>query len=147
MKATFIALLALVVAVGCGKKDVEKEMEGGFKETKDLAEKGDAKAQFNLGRMYYKGEGVEQDFKEAVKWFRKAAEQGYAAAQYSLGWMYDQGHGVMYDKVLAYAWWNLAAANGDALAKKNKDRFSDSQIAKGQELSREMLKKNPKLLK
>jgi TPR repeat protein len=34
----------------------------------ELAEQGDAKAQYNLGYMYREGKGVEQDFKEAVKW-------------------------------------------------------------------------------
>ena len=34
-----------------------------------------ASAQFNMGIMHFKGQGVEQDFKEAVKWLQKAAEQ------------------------------------------------------------------------
>ena len=41
-----------------------------------LAEQGLADAQYNLGLMYLKGEGVPQDFKEGLKWFRLAAEQG-----------------------------------------------------------------------
>ena len=32
-----------------------------------LAEQGDARAQFNLGLMYRKGEGVPQDYKAAVQ--------------------------------------------------------------------------------
>ena len=50
----------------------------------------------------------------------------------------------------AYAWFNIATANGLALAKKNKGiaakKMTADQIAEGQKLSREMLKKNPKLL-
>ena len=46
-----------------------------------LAEKGDSKAQNNLGMMYGLGEGVPQDYQEAAKWHRKAAEQGNASAQ------------------------------------------------------------------
>ena len=38
-------------------------------------------AQFNLGRMYEAGEGVERDTEEAVKWYRKAAEQEGVDAQ------------------------------------------------------------------
>ncbi len=56
-----------------------------FNEWKPLAELGDAKAQYNLGQMYRKGQGVSQDDKQAVKWYRKAAEQGFAAAQGNLG--------------------------------------------------------------
>ena len=45
------------------------------------AEQGYAQAQFNLGLMYGRGEGVRQDYAEAVNWFRKAARQGHSDAQ------------------------------------------------------------------
>ena len=51
----------------------------------EKAEKGDSTAQYFLGAMYAKGEGVPKDNAEAVKWFRKAAEQGHTDAQYILG--------------------------------------------------------------
>ncbi len=50
-----------------------------------LAEQGNAEAQYNLGLMYAKGQGVPQDYAAAVNWWRKAAEQGYADAQNILG--------------------------------------------------------------
>ena len=65
-----------------------------FAETRTKAEQGDAKAQSNLGVMYYKGQGVTRNYAEAAKWFRKAAEQGFAEAQYNLGVMYYKGQGV-----------------------------------------------------
>ncbi|MFH4338837.1 SEL1-like repeat protein, partial [Klebsiella pneumoniae] len=33
-------------------------------------------AQFTVGMMYYKGEGVQQNNELAEKWLRKAAENG-----------------------------------------------------------------------
>ena len=39
-------------------------------------------AQYNLGVMYDKGQGVPQNHKTAVKWYRLAAEQGDARAQF-----------------------------------------------------------------
>ena len=30
-------------------------------------------SQNSIGRMYFKGEGVEQDYKEAMKWFKLVA--------------------------------------------------------------------------
>ncbi|GIT24767.1 MAG: hypothetical protein CM1200mP41_08110 [Gammaproteobacteria bacterium] len=42
-----------------------------------LAKQGDADAQFSLGVMYEKGEGVAKDNKAAVKWYTLAAEQGF----------------------------------------------------------------------
>ena len=61
------------------------------------AEQGYADAQFNISKMYYKGDGVSQDYAEAAKWYRKAAEQGHDWAQYNLGWMYFCGEGVPKD--------------------------------------------------
>ena len=49
-----------------------------------LAEKGDGKAQTNLGWIYEKGKGVTQDNQKAAKWYRLAAEQGFALAQFNL---------------------------------------------------------------
>ncbi len=68
-----------------------------IRELRPLAEQGDAKAQYNIGIMYDRGDGVPQDYAEAVKWFRKAAEQGFAKAQNNLGEMYRYGYGVAKD--------------------------------------------------
>ena len=76
-------------------------------------------AQYNLGVMYDKGQGVPQDYKTAVKWYRLAAEQGYAGAQYNLGTMYDNGQGVPQDYKTAVKWYRLAAEQGYADAQYN----------------------------
>jgi len=68
-----------------------------LREWKPLAEQGNANAQYNLGLMYQKGDGVPQDDKTALKWYRLAAEQGNASAQYNLGAMYYKGEGVPQD--------------------------------------------------
>ena len=44
------------------------------------AEQGNDDAQYELGRAYYYGNGVEEDDAEAVKWYKKAAEQGNSDA-------------------------------------------------------------------
>ena len=138
----------LILCLPLAGADKEKER---FEKTKALAEKGDLIAQYNLGVIYRDGEGVLKDFKEAVKWFRKGAEQGYDNAQVNLGAMYANGNGVPQDNLTAYAWWNIADTNGQALAKKYKDiiagRMTPDQINKAEELSEEMVKKNPKLIK
>ena len=111
------------------------------KEFKLLAEKGDATAQYNLGVMYFKGEGVPPDSKEAVMWFRKAAEQGDANSQSILGGMYREGEGVTKDYVLAHMWYNLAATQGNEFGKLTRDLIAQSmtpdQIAEAQRLARE----------
>ncbi len=88
-------------------------------ELRPLAEQGDADAQYNLGVMYDKGQGVAQNYAEAVKWYRKAAEQGYADAQYNLAQMYRKGQGVTQDYAEAVKWYRKAAEQGHADAQYN----------------------------
>jgi hypothetical protein len=81
-----------------------------------LAQQGYATAQYNLGLMYEKGEGVTQDSREAVNWYRMAAQQGYASAQHNLGVSYYKGEGVAQDYKEAEKWFRLAAQQGYASA-------------------------------
>jgi hypothetical protein len=55
-----------------------------LREWKPLAKQGNARAQYNLGRMYANGQGVPQNYKIAVKWWKLAAEQGNGAARRGL---------------------------------------------------------------
>ena len=86
---------------------------------KPLAEQGNARAQYDLGFMHEKGQGVPKDDVEAAKWYRKAAEQGNAIAQVNLGFMYDKGQGVPKDDVEAAKRWRKAAEEGFARAQYN----------------------------
>ncbi len=81
-----------------------------------LAEEGEPRAQFDLGYLYDKGQGVPQSDREALRWYRQAAEQGEPRAQYNLGLMYANGQGVTKDLVEAYVWVTLAAERGDKRA-------------------------------
>ncbi len=88
------------------------DVETAFWEWKPLAEQGHAEAQFNIGLMYDKGQGMPQDYAEAAKWYRRAAEQGVAAAQASLGDMYFLGLGVPQAFAEAAKWYRRAAEQG-----------------------------------
>ena len=71
-------------------------------ELKKRAQDGDEFAQYNLGQIYEKGDGVKQNYAEAVKWFRKSAEQGNAWSQSELGVCYYQGKCVAVDHKKAF---------------------------------------------
>jgi TPR repeat protein len=86
---------------------------------KPLAHAGNAAAQFSLGFIYRRGQGVAQSDTEAVKWYRKAADQGHARAQGYLGFMYDQGKGVPQSGRKALKWYTKAAKQGNANAQFN----------------------------
>jgi len=101
--------------------------------------------------MYNNGKGVKQEFPEAMKWYRKAAEQGVVAAQYSLGTMYHRGDGVTKNLFTTYAWYTIAAANGHTLAvtwKANTAKqLTRAQLAQAEAYAKELIAKNPKLIK
>jgi len=92
------------------------EYQLAFKELRPLAELGDPYAQYNLGGMYYNGNGTPQDYAEAAKWWLLAAEQGNNLAQSILGRMYAAGQGVSQDNSEAVKWSQLAAEQGNAQA-------------------------------
>ncbi len=58
-----------------------------------LAADGDAQAQYFLGNLYAKGDGVARDLGQALYWFRAAAEQGESYGQFALGYVYEHGLG------------------------------------------------------
>ena len=76
---------------------------------RQMAQWGNAKAQYNLGMKYAQGRGVPKDDQQAAAWYQKAAEQGMAYAQTALGTMYEQGIGVTQDDQQAAAWYKKAA--------------------------------------
>ena len=94
----------------------------GYSQTQDIktliakAEKGDAKAQYNLGICYYNGKGVERSYPKAVEWYEKAANQGLADAQYNLGNCYYNGLGIEESFEKAAEWYEKAAKQGHAAA-------------------------------
>ena len=91
------------------------------------------------------------DKKKFFEETKAMAEKGDRVAQFNLGVMYYNGKGVLQDYATAYAWANIAQANGEKNAQKMKSAIqtfmTPEQIAEGQKLSREMVKKNPKLIK
>jgi TPR repeat protein len=97
-------------------KAKERTLAEGAQVSRMSAERGDAVAAFRLGKLYYSGQGVSQDYTEAIRWYRRAADQGDAKAQYSIGYMYDLGQGVPQDYAEALRWYRKAADQGDANA-------------------------------
>jgi len=86
---------------------------------KQLANKGDKEAQYNLAILYKQGDGIMQNRSKAASWFRKSADQGLPAAQYRLARMYDIGDGVEQNFDYAAVWYQKAAEQGDPLAQTN----------------------------
>jgi TPR repeat protein len=90
----------------------EMDDNGDCKELMSLAEQGNAKAQNNLGMMFFKGKCVTngiEDVEEAILWFKKSAEQGCVEAQFNLGLIFYEGKVVMQSNSEAMLWFKKAA--------------------------------------
>jgi uncharacterized protein len=67
---------------------VKQDYTEAIKWFRKAADQGVAGAQWSLGEMYAKGDGVTKDYAEALKWWRKAADQGDPIAQHEVGSAY-----------------------------------------------------------
>lgn len=72
-------------------------------------EENDPEAQYKLGAMFYRGEGLKKpDYRRAAAFFSRAANNGYAPAQVKLGLLYWRGEGVAKNMKMAHKWLYLA---------------------------------------
>ena len=78
-----------------------------------LADQGDPRAEYALGKHYANGDGVKQDYRAAKDWFLAAAEQGHIRAQGKVAAAFWSGKGAPQDYSKAYFWALLGRAGGD----------------------------------
>ncbi|HJH04394.1 MAG TPA: sel1 repeat family protein [Victivallis vadensis] len=92
----------------------KKEYTKAFQLFLEEAKKGDAEAEFWVGRCYDRGEGVQKNYQAALEWYTRSAEQGYFKAQHNLAILYYEGKGIKRDDGKAFHWAMKAAEQGDA---------------------------------
>ncbi len=137
-----VAYTLTCILAGCGERSTaskslaaaaavqsqEISLEEYLARLQKQADAGNAEAQFNLGRIYLRGEGstgaayvreVPKDIPKAVEWFQKAAMQGNVNAQRDLGMLFKLGIGVKEDAKSAFMWLQKAAAQGNDVAQYN----------------------------
>jgi len=84
--------------------------------SRPLAEKGYVEPGYNIGIMYYKGEGVPQNYNTAFKYIEASAQViVWSRGQYALASMYLLGQGTQEDTVKAYVWASIAVASSAGL--------------------------------
>lgn len=69
-------------------------------------------AMFHIGKSYYYGEGVPQDFTQAYEWYEKAADLGFDSAEYLLAFQSYYGQGTQKNRVKAFIKWLALAKKG-----------------------------------
>jgi TPR repeat protein len=101
---------AMEPTLSAGQVDAAKKSVTDF--FRDEAGKGDAGAEFCLGKFYLEGRGVAKDPAQADQWLQKAAMQGHAGAAAALGGLYaDEGYPKK-NYEAAYLWAQIAAKSG-----------------------------------
>ena len=111
-----LSVPASVVAAPTVKTGVEAWQNGDHAGAvaiwRNLADKGDADAAFNLGQAFRLGRGVPADSGQAKRWFEAAANKGHVDAQVSLGLLlFDSG-----ERGVAMNWLRKAADKGEPRA-------------------------------
>ena len=66
-----------------GKGNVAKDYKSAANWYLKAGKNNNAKAQYRLAMMYFKGIGVEEDYLQGLQWLKYSADNGYAEAQYS----------------------------------------------------------------
>lgn len=139
-----IGLLILVIAAaGCQDKRADRaylrgDYDTAVHELQALADRGEARAQYDLALLYDKGLGVSQNDAQALYWYQRAAEQEDPRAQYNLALMYLNGQGTAPNYIRAYYWLSMALIQGDLLAQGARDylieKMEPNQIKEAERL-------------
>lgn len=109
----FSILVSLLSAFG-------GESDGKVKALEAQAAKGKPEAQFQLARLYFRGdEGVPKDEAKTLELMKKAAEKGYPDAIGGIGYFYASGIVVAKDDTQALEWFKKGAEKGSLKAQLN----------------------------
>jgi TPR repeat protein len=97
--------------------DQSEENEKAIEWFRKAALQGNADAQYGLGSMYAKGDGVEKKFSEAIEWIKKAADQGHRLAIRTYATALEHGElGLSANETETLLWFKKAAEEGDSVA-------------------------------
>lgn len=105
--------IIVVASNDIGYKFYEK---GNYKKALEVwvieAEAGNKEALYNIGLLYFFGNGVEKNLPLAFSYCQKAAFMGSPRAQNNLAFMYINGLGVDKSYIDSYAWASVAIKHG-----------------------------------
>lgn len=103
---------------------IKRDTFAAFKWNELAAASGDRIAQYNIGYLFEKGEGVSASHTEAINWYTKAAIQEYIPAQRKLGDLYAGS-----DRSKAIYWYDKARQGGDEVARNRFAELSSNRVA------------------
>jgi TPR repeat protein len=105
-------MFSALTAVYTTLAELDEKARAEIPNLKKSASKGNIKDQVKLGKYYYYGTGIQQDYAQAWIWFNKAAETENAEAIFYMGRMLDNGLGVPKSPSYAAIFYTTAADQG-----------------------------------
>jgi len=107
----------------------------GFRQWSKLAENGDAKACFNVGRCYQRGDGIDQNLDQAKDWFHQAIKLGETRSYFNLYTLHKDAKFAALDDQVAEQMLGRAATAQDPRALKelaNREQAQRDALAEAQ---------------
>ncbi|MFW2176758.1 MULTISPECIES: tetratricopeptide repeat protein [unclassified Moraxella] len=95
----------------------DTQAQADFLRYAELAEQGDAEAQYQTGQCYAKGLGVAQNYHQSAHYWLMSAKQQHPLAQVYLGTLFEKGLGVAQDFVKSAQCYQVASQQNLAIAK------------------------------
>ncbi len=119
-----------------------EERDEAAEQLEQLAEDGDAYAQYIIGTAYRNGGLLIPDTVKAQKLLERAAEQDLDAAQYALGKLYLSDDADIHDSAKGIYWLKRSADNGNDFAayRLGKEYLSDKNVPKDASTAAEYLR-------
>ena len=119
-----------------------EERDEAAEQLEQLAEDGDAYAQYIIGTAYRDGGLLIPDTAKAQKLLERAAEQGLDAAQYALGKLYLSDDADVHDPAKGIYWLKRSADNGNdhAAYRLGKEYLSGENVSKDTSTAAEYLR-------
>ncbi len=116
-----ILILTLVAATPCIHQAFTQVTESGDHSVEAITLGADS--EYEKGKDFLHGRGVEKNPATALEYFKKAAELGSIEAPAAIGYFYTAGLAVEKDDVKAAEWFQKGSEKGSAVAKFNLGRF------------------------
>ncbi len=107
---------------------IAKDYKQTLKILKKISSKEYPPANYLLGRLYARGDGIPRNFKTAYNFFHKAAQHGHLDAYRKLALMYKHGDGVKKNLKIANSYFKKASILAESKNKRAKPKNIFSKI-------------------
>ena len=111
-KILLTALLCLTLNLSQAQSKAGSDLPTRFNMVYQYAERGNADAQFTIGRFYFESEHLPNALDQARYWLTRSAEQQHAQAMLQLAGLFELARAAFQDSAKAFKWYLRSAQLG-----------------------------------